>query len=321
MDFIRLASISKASTPSSTNNDLSGTNYSRLSGSIGKEVINMSNNSNVPRSLSQNISPKTTWEIPFNELSIFESLGIGSYGAVYKGKWRGSLVAIKMLLNVSSKGVEAFEMEANLMKSIRPHSNVVMFQGISFHEDQILIVAEFLPKGNLWIYVSNASHVLDKPTILNFLRGIAAGMLHLSSEGIVHRDLAARNILLTETLQPKVSDFGMSRVIGSIEDVNKTVASVGPIRWMAPECLVDNTYSVQTDIWAFGVVMFEVIERKVPYENLTMNQVAVAVATGTHKLQPTQINPLSSLMKRCLTKEPSGRPSFSQICADLDRMR
>jgi serine/threonine protein kinase len=86
-----------------------------------------------------------------------------------------------------------------------------------------------------------------------FVKGIAAGMLHLHNHNIIHRDLAARNILLSGTGDPKISDFGMSRILQK-EEEGKTKTNIGPIRWMAPESLANQTYSKKSDVWSFGIV-------------------------------------------------------------------
>jgi len=256
------------------------------------------------------------FEIPFEEITLLGEIGQGSYGAVYKGKWRESLVAIKTILNVS-RDRAAFDHEANLMKSLRPHANVVLFQGICIHENRTMIVTEFLPGGDLWSYICN-NKTISTPMIIKLLRGIAAGMLHLSTEGIIHRDLAGRNILLTANLEPKVSDFGMSRIVDSTEVISRTENNIGPVRWMAPECLTENQYSVQSDVWAFGVVIYEITMRQIPYKDLPLNQVAIGIANNKITLpKPVAFPELAQLMTRCMNRTILMRPNFSHICSVL----
>jgi len=142
-------------------------------------------------------------------------------------------------------------------------------------------------------------------------------MLHLHSEKIIHRDLAARNILLTENFDPKVSDFGLSRYKQASEDTGKTKSDVGPLKWMAPESIRMKTYSTASDVWSYGVVMWELVARVEPYQDLDPVNAAMAVCHQHRRLIVPEScdSTLGDVMQKCWTDEPEKRPSFKDICA------
>jgi len=209
--------------------------------------------------------------------------------------------------------------EIQLMCKIKPHSNVVQFQGYCKNNGTILVVTELCKRGSLLTFLESNSP-MDKKLILNILNGIASGMNHLHKQGIVHRDLAARNILLTASLDVKVSDFGMSKILENSEiDGQKTNSTIGPIRWMAPEFITEKLYSTKSDVWSFGVVIYEVTMRKIPYTEKTNEQVILHVCNSTQLPldQPVQYPKLATLMQICMDKDPKKRPNFDTICGYL----
>ena len=180
------------------------------------------------------------FEIPNDELQKEKEIGRGAFGVVYKGYWRDSEVAIKELQLSQTSGhqfdkeLKEFQDEAAVMKGLRPHANVILLLGVT-PPPNLCIVAEFCENGALYTYLHGDAHIDDAQKI-KFAQGIASGMSHLHTEGIIHRDLATRNILLSEGLTPKISDFGLSR-FGAPDDDNQTKSDVGPLKWMAPEAI------------------------------------------------------------------------------------
>ena len=126
---------------------------------------------------------------------------------IFVGKWREAIVAIKTFPNLydNPQQQKDVESEAGLMKSLRPHPNVVSFQGVCIQEKDVFLVFEYVAAGDLWSYLKK--NEIEESKQFSLLHGIASGMLHLTSEGLIHRDLAARNVLLTQHLEPKISDF------------------------------------------------------------------------------------------------------------------
>jgi serine/threonine protein kinase len=190
--------------------------------------------------------------IPYKDLGFTKEIGAGSFGKVFIGEWRGVSVAIKMNNRLSSKDAESFLSEAKLTLQLPPHPNVVQTFGVSLDSEFPYIVLEFCNGGSLDKILSKQQQ-LTAAEQQTLVKGIAFGLLHLHSHNIVHRDLAARNILVGDH-KPKISDFGMSRVLKDGAQQGQTASRLGPVRWMAPESIRDAVYSTKSDVWAFGIV-------------------------------------------------------------------
>eukprot|EP01118_Nematostelium_gracile_P005329 TRINITY_DN1677_c0_g1_i1.p1 TRINITY_DN1677_c0_g1~~TRINITY_DN1677_c0_g1_i1.p1 ORF type:complete len:586 (+),score=131.95 TRINITY_DN1677_c0_g1_i1:44-1801(+) len=252
--------------------------------------------------------------INYSDLHVENELGRGDFGIVFKGKWRGGVVAVKQISgNFKAQEIENFKGEALVMTKLRPHSNVVQFLGIT--SEPLCIVTEFLEGGSLFSVLASDRNI-DMRMVRMWIEGIAAGMLHLHSEGVFHRDLAARNVLLTEGNQAKIADFGMSRA-GS--GVSHTKANTGPIKWMAPESIRERVYSVYTDVWSFGVTIWEILCRDEPYPDLDPVQVAIQVVNGDLRLSAPSYAPkfLGNLMEMCFFTVPNQRPDFNILVKKL----
>jgi len=155
---------------------------------------------------------------------------------------------------------------------------------------------------------------------MNVVKGIASGMLHLHREGLVHRDLATRNILLGSGNQVKITDFGLSRAAGTEhKGSNQTVSDTGPLKWMAPEAIKNREYSRMSDVWAFGVTLYEIVARSEPYLGLDPVQAALQVTHAGLKLSIPSYTPLviSEVMRGSFETDPSRRPEFQYITKRL----
>ncbi|PRP76855.1 hypothetical protein PROFUN_14775 [Planoprotostelium fungivorum] len=253
--------------------------------------------------------------IDFDELKDKQYVGNGSFGVVYRATWRQLTVAVKQILSdsVSAIQLKDFLGEVAILQGVRSHPNVVTFMGLTFPPQPLSLVTEFCHGGGLDSYLTKNEIPLE--SLKPIMRGIALGMNHLHSEGIIHRDLAARNILLTQHLEPKVSDFGMSR--RAEEGVGMTQTAIGPVRWMAPEAITSRVYSTKSDVYSFGVLIWEMVSGgKLPYEDMDTVEAAVAVvANGLRPLIPDDMKDgdLMQLMSLCWTTQPEGRPEFRVI--------
>jgi serine/threonine protein kinase len=144
---------------------------------------------------------------------------------------------------------------------------------------------------------------------------IAYGLLHLHQNNIVHRDLAARNILLANDGTPKISDFGMSRVIKDSAASGKTKATVIPLRWMAPENLQDRSYSIKSDVWSYGILVWEIVTGREPHDNEDQLLIGARIRDeGFHPVIPADCEPaLRRVMEMCWHKNPQDRPTMEGI--------
>jgi len=263
------------------------------------------------------------WEINFNDIKFEKELGQGAFGIVYLAKWRLQEVAVKKIktdLNEKQKG--DFIKEAELMKSLRPHKNVVTLLGVCYNP--ACIVTDYLPNGTVYHYLRNRDVQIDGAMVLKMARDVCAGMSHLHAEGIVHRDLAARNLLLTKTLEVKVSDFGMSRVL-LVGQANSAVTQtdVGPLKWMAPESILEKTYSTKSDVYSFGIVMVELLTRDDPFPTMDTVHVAIGVTRDNmvHPIPENTPPKVANLLKSCWERDPAKRPEFERLHYVLEELQ
>jgi len=255
-------------------------------------------------------------QIPFNEIVLEKEIGEGSYGMVYVGRWKHSPVALKFCQK--SDVIDEFIREVKIMIQLPPHPNVVQMFGISFNKSQAILIMEYCEGGSLDRFLFQGHPQLTEQQMIAWVKGIASGMYHLHKHNIVHRDLAARNILLsqaTPNAQPKISDFGMSRIIIS-KNTGKTKSNIGPVRWMAPESIATRIYSEKSDVWSFGIVVYEIVAQTEPHKNMDDLQAAIAIRDEglTPKIPSHCPQFLRELMMKCWNRNPEQRPTFEQVC-------
>uniref|UniRef100_A0A674GQQ8 receptor protein-tyrosine kinase n=1 Tax=Taeniopygia guttata TaxID=59729 RepID=A0A674GQQ8_TAEGU len=207
------------------------------------------------------------------------------------------------------------------------HPNVVRLRGVvSTAGPPAMIVTEFLLHGALDAFLRGREGTLPTLQLVAMLRGIAAGMRYLAEAGFVHRDLAARNVLVDAHLVCKVSDFGLSRALGGARDSDPTyTSSLGgkiPIRWTAPEAIAFRTFTSASDVWSFGIVMWEVLsfgER--PYWDMSNQDVINAVEQDYRLPPPPRCPaPLHRLMLQCWQRQRGARPTFPHLLRALDHL-
>jgi len=262
------------------------------------------------------------WEIPRQEINIGTKLGGGQYGEVYKAEYKRfqRTVAVKTLKE-DATNVEEFLKEAEMMKQIR-HPNLVQLIGVCTQERPIYIITEYMPRGNLLDYLRNpSSKDIPATTLLYMATQVAAAMDYLEIHNFIHRDLAARNCLVGENHLIKVADFGLARDL----EANYYKAHIGakfPIKWTAPEALAYNKFSSKSDVWAFGILMWEIATYGMsPYPGRDLSHVYTFLEQGNRLDRPEGCpEPAYQLMLRCWSWEPSSRPSFASIHSQLNTM-
>jgi len=276
------------------------------------------------------------WEIDYNDLHLEKELGRGAFGIVYRGKWRFQDVAVKLLLNqkMSEKEIEDFRKEIELMMNLRPHRNVVPLMGVCINPQKpFCLITDFVENSSLEKLIKS-NYIIPWKMVLDISKGIQAGVFHLHQENILHRDLAARNILLRANYEPLIADFGLSKKVDKIENHEKnqeksheknrttqqsqtteTSEFRGPYKWMAPESLKRAEFSVKSDAYSYGVVLYEIISRQEPYPTMTIYEVAQRVTNENMKLivPPSTPPKFAQLMISCWESDPAKRPDFQQI--------
>ncbi|XP_008300074.1 ephrin type-A receptor 4-A isoform X1 [Stegastes partitus] len=276
-------------------------------------------------------------EIDVSSIHIEKVIGMGEFGEVCSGRLRAQgkreiYVAIKSLkAGYSDKQRRDFLSEASIMGQF-DHPNIIRLEGVVTRCKPLMIITEYMENGSLDAFLRKHDGQFTVIQLVGMLRGIASGMKYLSDMSYVHRDLAARNILVNSNLVCKVSDFGLSRVLEddpeaayTTREATGTYLSPGgkiPIRWTAPEAITYRKFTTASDVWSYGIVMWEVVsygER--PYWDMNNQDVIKAIEEGYRLPAPMDCPVvLHQLMLDCWERERAERPTFSQILNMLDKL-
>ncbi|XP_031320000.1 ephrin type-A receptor 2 [Camelus dromedarius] len=271
---------------------------------------------------------KFTTEIHPSCVTRQKVIGAGEFGEVYKGTLKASgkkevPVAIKTLkAGYTEKQRVDFLSEASIMGQFS-HHNIIRLEGVVSKYKPMMIITEYMENGALDKFLREKDGEFSVLQLVGMLRGIAAGMKYLANMNYVHRDLAARNILVNSNLVCKVSDFGLSRVLE--DDPEATYTTSGgkiPIRWTAPEAISYRKFTSASDVWSYGIVMWEVMtygER--PYWELSNHEVMKAINDGFRLPTPMDCpSAIYQLMMQCWQQERTRRPKFADIVSILDKL-
>ncbi|XP_022106395.1 angiopoietin-1 receptor-like isoform X2 [Acanthaster planci] len=275
------------------------------------------------------------------KLALYEVLGSGNFGQVYRATADGiynsgvqSVVAVKIIKPSADADVVAeFRKEIEIQEGLTKHPNIVSMLGYCIEKEPFYLILEYLPRGNLQKYLRGRKDAWRDNTtegdipacpfqLLTFASQVACGMDYLSTMGCIHRDLATRNVLLSEDLVCKLSDFGLARDVSETEQYEKTSLGLIPVRWLALECLVENVYTTMSDVWSFGVLLWEIVTLGAhPYRGMSANEIIDALVEGFRLPTPLHCNnQLYNVMKECWRVSPSRRPSFYNLKKILDIM-
>lgn len=275
----------------------------------------------LPQPPKLNVKIDATHLIPSSDISFDVVIGKGGFGTVYKATWNHNPVAVKMLTgNNSESALHSFVEEACLFLNLR-HPNVVPMFGLC-NQPQLGIVMEYAARGSLF----NELHS-NKDLNWNFriraTQGIAKGLQYLHGKNIMHRDLKTANVLVSETGDTKLTDFGLAVV--KQETTTSTAQSVpqavGTLPWMAPELFTEQpTYTFAADIYSFGIILWEVGTREIPWKNTSAGALIGAVLQGkrpSKELPPEAPATYKNYMKLCLFQEPEKRPMIGEVVEKL----
>ncbi|KAG8647844.1 serine/threonine-protein kinase STY13 [Manihot esculenta] len=263
-------------------------------------------------------------------LFIGSKIGEGAHGKVYEGRYGDRIVAIKVLNRGSTSEERAalenrFAREVNMMSRVK-HENLVKFIG-ACKEPLMVIVTELLPGMSLRKYLNSLRpKQLELCVAINFALDVARAMDCLHANGIIHRDLKPDNLLLTSSQKSlKLADFGLAREESVTEMMT---AETGTYRWMAPELYSTVTlrqgekkhYNNKVDVYSFGIVLWELLTNRMPFEGMSNLQAAYAAAFKQERPSiPEDISPdLAFIIQSCWVEDPNLRPSFSQIIRMLN---
>ncbi|XP_024180562.1 G-type lectin S-receptor-like serine/threonine-protein kinase At4g03230 isoform X2 [Rosa chinensis] len=289
-------------------------------------------------------------DVPFFDLqSILEAtdnfsdankLGQGGYGPVYKGKFFGGQeIAVKRLSKVSGQGLQEFRNEVVLIAKLQ-HRNLVRLRGYCMKGEEKILLYEYMPNKSLdsFIFDHTQNVFLNWEMRFNIILGIARGLLYLHQDSrlrIIHRDLKTSNVLLDEEMNPKISDFGLARIVGGKETEANTNTVVGTYGYMSPEYALDGTFSVKSDVFSFGVVLLEIISGKKnagffqSKQTFSLLGYAWELWTGDKVLDLMDKNLEESCNRSefvrcvnvgllCVQEDPVDRPTMSNVITLLD---
>lgn len=271
------------------------------------------------------------WEMPRDHIVINRKLGEGAFGTVYGGEafindkgWIA--VAVKTLkIGATIEEKLDFLSEAEMMKKF-DHKNIVQLVGVCTSGEPVYTVMEFMLYGDLKTYLLGRRHLVNHrdreksdevsdQRLTNIALDVARGLSYLAELKYVHRDLACRNCLVNACRTVKIADFGMCRPMFDSDYYRFNKRGMLPVRWMAPESLIDGIFTPTSDIWSYGVLLYEIITfGSFPYQGLSNNQVLDYVKGFNTLAVPSGCKPqLASLLLKCWSRKPQDRPSASEI--------
>lgn len=284
------------------------------------------------------------WEFPRDQLDLNETLGEGAFGKVVKATAIQILrtenvteVAVKMLKEGhTDNDMIDLVSEMDMMKMIGRHINIINLLGVCTQDGPLYVIVEFAEHGNLRDFLRQHSDVSDgyerpnseRPIIserqlISFARQICKGMEYLGSMKCIHRDLAARNVLVAKDYVIKIADFGLARDVHKNDYYKKLGDGWLPVRWMAPEALFQRRYTTRSDVWSFGVLLWEIMTLGAsPYPSVPSVERLFQLLREGHRMErpPNCSIDVYMIMRECWNAEPTHRPSFVELVEDFDRL-
>nr|XP_021336336.1 fibroblast growth factor receptor 3 isoform X12 [Danio rerio] len=323
---------------SSMNSNTPLVRIARLSSSDGPMLPNVSE-------LELPSDPK--WEFTRTKLTLGKPLGEGCFGQVVMAEAIGIdkekpnkplTVAVKMLKDDGTdKDLSDLVSEMEMMKMIGKHKNIINLLGACTQDGPLYVLVEYASKGNLREYLRARrppgmdysfdtckipNETLTFKDLVSCAYQVARGMEYLASKKCIHRDLAARNVLVTEDNVMKIADFGLARDVHNIDYYKKTTNGRLPVKWMAPEALFDRVYTHQSDVWSYGVLLWEIFTLGgSPYPGIPVEELFKLLKEGHRMDKPANCtHELYMIMRECWHAVPSQRPTFRQLVEDHDRV-
>uniref|UniRef100_A0A6Q2Y2U0 Fibroblast growth factor receptor 4 n=1 Tax=Esox lucius TaxID=8010 RepID=A0A6Q2Y2U0_ESOLU len=328
--------------------------YSVESNSSGKSSASLMRVARLSSSCSPMLAGVMEFELPYDpdwefprENQPLSPLGEGCFGQVVRAEAYGinkdhqenvSTVAVKMLKDdATDKDLADLISEMELMKVMDKHKNIINLLGVCTQDGPLYVLVEYASKGSLREYLRarrppGMDYTFDVTKVpeeqltfkdlLSCAYQVARGMEYLASKRCIHRDLAARNVLVTEDNVMKIADFGLARGVHQIDYYKKTTNGRLPVKWMAPEALFDRVYTHQSDVWSFGVLMWEIFTLGgSPYPGIPVEELFKLLKEGHRMDKPSNCtHELYMKMRECWHAVPTQRPTFKQLVEELDRV-
>ncbi|XP_041090441.1 tyrosine-protein kinase receptor UFO-like isoform X2 [Polyodon spathula] len=272
-----------------------------------------------------------------HRLTLGKTLGEGEFGSVMQGQLSQEdyvlKVAVKTMKTICTRSeMEDFLREAACMKEF-DHPNVMKLIGVCLQNVESegypspVVILPFMKHGDLHSYLlysrlGDSPVYLPVPMLVKFMTDIARGMEYLSNKNFIHRDLAARNCMLNENMTVCVADFGLSKKIYHGDYYRQGRISKMPVKWIAIESLADRVYTSKSDVWSFGVTMWEIATRgQTPYPGVENSEIYDYLRQGNRLKQPPDcLDSIYALMFSCWLLSPKERPTFESLCGELNKV-
>ncbi|XP_032663228.1 fibroblast growth factor receptor homolog 1-like isoform X2 [Odontomachus brunneus] len=285
----------------------------------------------------------SAWELPREHFVLGETLGEGAFGKVIRAETSTgrsgipNVVAVKMLKE-GHTDTEMMDLvsEMEMMKMIGKHVNIINLLGACTQNGPLFVVVEFAPHGNLRDFLRNhrpssgyepaigqERKTLTQKDLVSFAYQVARGMEYLASRRCIHRDLAARNVLVSDEYVLKIADFGLARDIHNHDYYRKRTDGRLPVKWMAPEALFHRVYTTQSDVWSYGILLWEIMTLGgTPYPSVPSVEKLFQLLRTGHRMEkpPCCSIEIYMLMRDCWSYQPKERPTFVELVEDLDRI-
>ncbi|XP_024886581.1 fibroblast growth factor receptor homolog 1-like isoform X1 [Temnothorax curvispinosus] len=288
----------------------------------------------------------SAWELPREYFTFGNTLGEGAFGKVVRAETNTgkpgipSVVAVKMLKE-GHTDTEMMDLvsEMEMMKMIGKHVNIINLLGACTQNGPLYVVVEFAPHGNLRDFLRDhrptagyepaigqepkERRTLTQKDLVSFAYQVARGMEYLASRRCIHRDLAARNVLVSDEYVLKIADFGLARDIHCHDYYRKTTDGRLPVKWMAPEALFHRIYTTQSDVWSYGILLWEIMTLGgTPYPSVPSVEKLFQLLRSGHRMEkpPCCSIEIYMLMRDCWSYQPGERPNFEELVIDLDRI-
>ncbi|KAH7649847.1 Ser Thr kinase [Cryptosporidium bovis] len=264
-----------------------------------------------------------SFEIPANELNLKCRIGEGGYGKVYKAFWttKGIMVAVKAFRRRDKSTLaREFYSELTIVSRIR-HPNVTLFLGVVL-SPLYCLVTELVPCGSLFDLLHIKNEILTSTQLIKISREICYGMAYLHENGVLHCDLKSSNILLSNNYDVKIGDFGLSTLMESPLETRKMLGCIGTHHWMAPEILRGEGFTKSADVYSFGTILWEMLTKKIPNEELAVNHIIASVGYGNRRPNLPKDIPSTLKVIICKTWEKNvhKRPSFKQLASIFEQL-
>uniref|UniRef100_A0A8C1VSZ7 Tyrosine-protein kinase n=1 Tax=Cyprinus carpio TaxID=7962 RepID=A0A8C1VSZ7_CYPCA len=257
------------------------------------------------------------WEIPRSSLKLLKKLGAGQFGEVFEGIWNDRTAVAVKTLKPGTMDPKDFLREAQIMKKLR-HAKLIQLYAVCTTEEPIYIVTELMSHGSLLEYLQkDKGAFLQMSDQIEMGAQVASGMAYLELQNYIHRDLAARNVLVGDNNVCKVANFGLARVF-QLENENVYEAKEGtkfPVKWTALEAIHENKFTIKSDVWSFGILLYEIVTfGQMPYPTMTNYQVVQQLPKGYRMPCPLNCPKyLYDIMSECWKDSPADRPTFETL--------